>query len=141
MHKQEYIIAVVEPTHDGEAPLEIARDVASRGGRASVFIMATERAKRDIKAFSDSEQLPFGEASAMYADRVSERYTRQVGGSATATHFTETLRSGRQLLDLASTTGATMVAIPQHLMDNREWRRAVGRSPIPVVIAPPRRAA
>ena len=141
MKHNEYVIALVEPHQDGEAPLDIAKDVAARGGRASVYVLATERAKRDIRAFSDSEELSLGRAGAIYADRVSEKYSTAVGGPATATHFTETLTSGRQLLDLAMTTGATMIAVPQHLMEKRQWRKPLGRSHIPVVIAPRRRAA
>jgi hypothetical protein len=38
MQTREHLIAIVEPTVEGEAPLALATDLVTRGGKATVLI-------------------------------------------------------------------------------------------------------
>ena len=74
MNTQEHIVAVVEPTLDGESTLDIAHQVVSRGGRATVVVVVTRKTMRDIQAFAESERLTVPDASEIYFERLAELY-------------------------------------------------------------------
>ena len=139
MNHQEHIFAVVEPTEEGEATLDLARQVVARGGKATLAIILTRQATDDMRAFSESENLGFGQGSAIFTDRLSATYSSRVGGD-TVTMIAAEDDAGRELLHAAGRANATTIAIPQRLMVQRAWRIPLGRSTVPVVIAP-RRAA
>jgi len=137
MTSNEHIVAVVEPTHDGETTLDIAHEVAGRGGKATVLIMLTAATMNDVRAFAAAENIGFGDALEIFRDRLSETYAARVGGNATSTIVAEGEPVGRSVFDAATDVRATIIAVPQKLARSRSWRGPVGRSRVPVVIAPP----
>lgn len=139
MQNQEHIIVLVSPTDDGEVTLGAAHDVVARGGEATVVILFDEAVERDIRAFAASEELSFGDAGAIYADRLSATYAAEVGVPASRV-VTDRWDAGSELLDGAAAAAATSVVMPQRLLAQRDWRRAVRYSRVPVLITPPHAA-
>jgi hypothetical protein len=139
MTSNEHILAIVDAAEGGEATLDIARDVVSRGGRATVLVLSDPVLTGHLRAFAASENLDVNVAGAIYNDRLIRGYTTRVGGPGTTVTIDEH-DSGLRVLSGAAGAGATAVAIPQRLLGDRRWRTAVRRSPLPVVVTPPRAA-
>lgn len=137
MTTNEHIVAVVEPTEDGEATLKIAHEVVDRGGKATVLIVLTNGTMNDVRAFAAAENIGFGDALEIFRERLAETYAARVGVDVTSTIIAERLPQGRTVFDAATDASATIIALPQKLARSRGWRGPVGRSRVPVVIAPP----
>ncbi len=137
MNPQEHVVAVVEPTLDGETTINLARQVLDRGGRATVVVLLTRETLNEIAGFAEAEHMTFPDAREVYRERLAESYSDVFGGETTNTIFTENLRANRLVFDIAATDGATSVAMPQRLVAKRGWKTSVVRSQIPVLIAPP----
>ena len=139
MQTREHLIALVEPTREGEAPLAMATDLVARGGKATVMLVVTDRARDEFRRFADSEHLGHGHAERMAVDRLTASYTSRVGGD-TDTIVADSTMSSNDLLGAATASGATSIAIPQHLATRPELHEIVSGSPVPVLIAPNRAA-
>ena len=137
MKTQEHIVAVVEPTRDGESTLGVAQDVVSNGGRATVVVLVSRKTMDDVRAFADSENLTVPDASEIYFERLAQTYSSMIGGSDTSAVITENAFSGRSVFDLASRIRPTSIAMPQRVANRRGWRSSVARSTVPVLITPP----
>lgn len=133
----EHVLAVVEPTKEGERALDLAADVVKRGGRATVVVFFDNEHLNHISEFAKSEQLNLLEAEGIYGSRLVESYAAQVGNDGTETVLDRLPRSGRAVIDQAVGLGATMIALPASLANRRGWMRAIGRSPVSVTIIPP----
>ena len=138
MQQRQHILAIVDGTPGGEAPLDIAHRAVEQGGRATVLVLISNEDRNHIRALADSENLSVGEAEAIYIDRTIELFTARVGGDETSTVVSGGLRNGRAALEAASRVHATAVAVPRELAARRAWRNAFGRAPMAVVITPPR---
>jgi len=136
MNTQEHIVAVVEPTLDGEATIDIARDTVDRGGRATVVVLVSRRTMSDVRDFAESENLTVPDASEIYFERLAETYANRVGSNETVAIVTESVSSGRSVFETAVRVGPTTIAMPQRLANRRGWRPAVASSDVPVLIAP-----
>src|SRR5665811_1756496 len=128
MKTQEHIVAVVEPTRDGEATLDIAHEVVNRGGRATVVVLVTRKTIRDIRDFAEAENLTLPDAKEAYVERLIETYSSRVGGLDTSAIVAEGDYSGRAAFDRAVRTCPTTIAIPQSLANRRGWRVSIARS-------------
>ena len=141
MKTQEHIVAVVEPTRDGESTLGIAHDVVSNGGRATVVILISRKTMSDVRAFAESENLTVPDASEIYFERLARTYSSMVGSSDTSAVITENAWSARSVFDLASRIRPTSIVMPQRVANQRGWRSSVARSAVPVLITPPTASA
>lgn len=133
---QEHIVAVVEPSRDGEATLAIAQEAVGRGARATVVVLVTRKVMSDIRDFAYSENLTVPDASEIYFERLSETYSSRVGGSHTSAIVTKSASSGRTVFETAVRARPTTIAMPQRLAGRRGWRSSVAHSRVRVVIAP-----
>jgi len=136
MKPQEHIVAIVEPNRDGEATIDIARDVVDRGGRATVVMLLTHKTMSDISDFAASENLTVPDASEIYLDRLAETYAARIGSPDTSAVMTGNPSSGRTVFETAERIRSTTVAMPQRIAKRRGWRSSVARSQVPVLIAP-----
>jgi MinD superfamily P-loop ATPase len=141
MKTQEHIVAVVEPTRDGEATLDIANEVVNRGGRATIVVLVTRKTMSDIRAFAESENLTVPDASEIYFERLAETYSSRVGSPDASAVVTESASSGRTVFETAASVRPTTIVMPQRLANRRGWRSSVARSQVPVLIAPSTAAA
>ncbi len=140
MKNQEHMMAVVEPTRDGEATIEVAKQVVDRGGRATVLVLVTRDTVADIAAFAEAEDLRLPDAREIYAERLADVYSSRFGDHEVATIVTDGRRAGQIIFDTAGEVAATTVAMPQRLATRRGWRASVARSQVPVLITPPKAA-
>lgn len=140
MNTKEHMIAVVEPTHDGESTIDYAREVVDRGGRATVLIVMTRNTTDDILAFAEAEDLRIPDAREIYVERLAQAYSSRFDGHQVATIVTDRPDPSRVTFDTADEIAATSVAMPQRLANQRRWRASVARSQVPVLIAPPKAA-
>ncbi|MEA3502609.1 MAG: hypothetical protein U9R47_07525 [Actinomycetota bacterium] len=136
MKTQEHIVAVVEPTRDGEVTLDIARQVVKRGGRATVVVLVAHKTMSDVRDFADSENLTVPDASEIYFSRLAEMYSSRVGSPDTSAIVTESAYSSRAVFETAASVRPTTIAMPQRLANRRGWRASVARSQVPVLITP-----
>lgn len=136
MKTQEHIVAVVEPTRDGEATLDIAQEVIERGGRATVVVLVTRKTMSDISAFAESENLTVPDASEIYFERLAEMYASRIGSPDTSAVVTQGASSSRVVFETAASVRPTSIAMPQRFANRRGWRASVARSKVPVLIAP-----
>ncbi len=136
MNTQEHIVAVVEPTLDGEATLEIARKAVDGGGRATVVVLVSRGTMSDIRDFAESESLTVPDASEIYFDRLAETYSDRIGSRERVAIVTESAYSGRKVFEKAVGVEPTTIAMPQRLANRRGWRPSVASSDVPVLIAP-----
>ena len=137
MNTQEHVVAFVEPTLDGESALEVAQRTVSSGGRATVVVLVSRQTMTDVRAFAESEDLTVPDATAIYFDRLADTYSSRLGGENASAVVTESVYSGRHLLDVATQAHPTTIVVPQRLASRRGWRSFVGRSEVPVLITPP----
>jgi pyridoxine 5'-phosphate synthase PdxJ len=140
MNTQEHILAIVEPTRDGEVTIDLAQDVVHRGGRATVVVLITQDTKTQISAFADAENLTFPDAKAIYVERIADFYTSRLGGTDAAAIVTDNPYPSQVVFNAATHSAATTVAMPQRLAARRSWKAAVARSSVPVLIAPAKAA-
>lgn len=136
MTSQEHVVAVFEPTLDGETTIDLARQVVDRGGRATVVVLLTRDTLNEIAGFAEVEGMTFPDAREIYSARLAESYSTLFGGETTNTIFTESTHANRIVFEIAATDGATSVAMPQRLVAKRGWKTSVVRSQVPVLIAP-----
>lgn len=136
MNPTEHLLAIVEPSDDGETTLDLAHAVVERGGTATVMVVVTDRTLREFRAFARAEDLSDEDAEGMALDRLRDSYTARVGGAGTDT----VIRFANAGLLLSQTVAefvdATTVAVPHSLADTRPMRRFISSSTIPVIIAP-----
>ncbi len=136
MNTQEHIVAVVEPSLDGEATIEIARKAVDGGARATVVVLVSRGTMSDIENFAESESLTVPDASEIYFDRLAETYSNRIGSRERVDVVTESAYSGRSVFEKASRVGPTTIAMPQRLANRRAWRSSVASADVPVLIAP-----
>lgn len=136
MKMQEHVVAVVEPTRDGEVTLDIAQEVIERGGRATVVVLVTRKTMSDIGAFAESENLTVPDASEIYFERLAEMYASRIGSPDTSAVVTQSASSSRVVFETAASVRPTSIAMPQRFANRRGWRASVARSEVPVLIAP-----
>ena len=135
---REHLLAIVEPTIDGDTTLEIARGVVERGGTASVVLMITPRVRRDISAYARGADLGIGDAEQYALDRFTHTCHQLVGDGVTTSVAPTSVR-GRALRRYV-TPDTTAIAIPAGLAKNWSVRRLTSATGLPVVVTP-RRAA
>lgn len=140
MKTQEHILAIVEPTRDGEVTIDLAQDVVDRGGRATVVVLITQDTETHISAFAEAESLTFPDAKEIYIERIADFYTSRLGDADAATLVTDNPHPSQVVFNAASRSAATTVAMPQRLAARRSWKTAVARSRVPVLIAPAKAA-
>lgn len=139
MTKQEHVVAVVDPSLEEDTTLEIAQQVADRGGRVTVMVLASRDTVAGVNAFADAENLTVPDAKEIYLERLAIQYTERFGGQEAPAILTATDGSPF-VFGTAARAEATVVAMPQRLARKRGWRKSVANSPIPVVIAPEKAA-
>ena len=136
MKTKEHMIAVVEPTRDGESTIDLAQEVVDRGGRATVLVVMTRRTTGDSLAFAEAEDLRIPDAREIYFERLAQAYSSRFEGHEVATIVIDRPDPSRVAFDTADKIAATSVAIPQRLANRRRWRASVARAHLPVLIAP-----
>jgi len=136
MTHREHLLAIVEPSATGEAPLEIANDVVTRGGKATIVVLLTDEARNDFRRFADAQDLDVHHGEAVAVDRLIDVYTTRVGGSDTDSMVTHARTSALDLLAMAADTDATSIAIPQQVARRRGVRKLVSRALVPVLVTP-----
>jgi len=141
MKTQEHIVAVVEPTRDGEPTLEVAQNVVSRGGRATVVVLVSRKTMSDVRDFAEAENLTVPDASEIYFERLAQTYSSMIGSSDTSAVVTENASAARSVFDLASRIRPTSIVLPQRVANRRGWRSSVARSAVPILITPPSASA
>ena len=136
MTHREHLLAIVEPSATGEAPLEIANDVVTRGGKATIVVLLTDEARNDFRRFADAQDLDVHHGEAVAVDRLIDVYTTRVGGSDTDSVVSHARTSALDLLAMAADTDATSIAIPQQVARRRGVRKLVSQAPVPVLVTP-----
>ena len=136
MTHREHLLAIVEPSATGEAPLAIANDVVTRGGKATIVVLLTDEARNDFRRFADAQDLDVHHGEAVAVDRLIDVYTTRVGGSDTDSMVTHARTSALDLLAMAADTDATSIAIPQQVARRRGVRKLVSQALVPVLVTP-----
>lgn len=137
MRTQEHIVAVVEPTRDGESTIDLAKQVVDRGGRATVVVLVTRDTVAHIAAFAEAEELTYPDAKEIYVERIADVYSSRFGNHEAATIVTSRPDASQVVFDTVASAAATTVAMPQRLATRRGWRASVSSSLVPVLIVPP----
>ena len=136
MTHREHLLAIVEPSATGEAPLGIANDVVTRGGKATIVVLLTDEARNDFRQFADAQDLDAHHGEAVAVDRLIDVYTTRVGGSDTDSVVSHARTSALDLLTMAADTDATSIAIPQQVARRRGVRKLVSEALVPVLVTP-----
>ena len=136
MTHREHLLAIVEPTATGEAPLDIANDVVTRGGKATIVVLLTDEARNDFRRFADAQDLDLHHGEAVAVDRLIDVYTTRVGGSDTDSMVSHARTSALDFLAMAADTDATSIAIPQQVARRRGVRKLVSEALVPVLVTP-----
>ena len=136
MQTREHLLAVVEPTAEGQATLALANELVARGGKATVALVVTDGARESFRRYADAENLSEGHAEAVAVGRLMDVYRARVGGDDTGALVTESATSSGDLLGAAAGSGVTSIAVPQHLATTRDLRGLMSESLVPVVVAP-----
>ena len=134
------MIAVVEPTLDGELPVEYARQAFDRGGTATVVLLIGKETVAHINAFAESEDLSFPDGREIYLERIADLYSEILQGRDRVTIVADGPAANRVVFDRAARQDATSVVVPQRLVNRRNWKSSVAKSTVPVVVAPPKAA-
>ena len=135
MSNSEHLLAVIEPNEAGEVSLDVATDHVTRGGTATVLVLLDKQVRDDLRQFADAEDLHPHNGQAIALDRLVDSYAARVGGE-TNTIVAESAGSARELLEIAATSRATSMVIPQHVAARRSLRRLVSDTTIALHIAP-----
>lgn len=128
----EHLLAVVEPTDNGNATLDLAHDVVARGGQATVLMLITDRVVDDIRGFAAAEDLDYRVAEAHAIERLTSYCTGRVGANVPI----RVARLGSLGADLQGhiSDDITAVALPAHLPDHHLGRLAnTVRRPLVIV--------
>jgi hypothetical protein len=140
MSNQEHLVAVIDHPGEAGATIDIARETVNRGGRATLILLLTADDRKTIQALAEGERLSIGEAEAVFVGRLQENYRRRVGAGDIRTIVRNRPSSARAVLAAASQARATTLAVPSSVARHRRWGRALSRSPLPIVVTPPRAA-
>ena len=140
MTSHEHLVAVVEPTLDGELPVEYAKQALERGGRATVILLIGKETVANISAFADSEDLTFPDGREIYMERIADLYSEIFNGKDNVSIVIDGADANRIVFDNAARQEATSVVVPQRLVNRRNWKSSVAKSTVPVVVAPPKAA-
>lgn len=136
MQLREHLLAVVEPNQADDASIDIAADLVSRGGKATVLMLVNQQVRDDFRRFTDSEDLLAHVGEAIALERLVDGYTSRVGGEDTEVIVANWTSPVRELLEVAAESRATSIVIPQRLAARRSLRRLVSDTTVPVLIAP-----
>lgn len=136
--KKEHTLAVVEPSLDGDSTLEIAKDTLARGGDATIVILLGRETTANIAAFAAAENLGLADGRAIYLERLSEMYTHLFGDRVR--FVVDGRHADRDVFKEVERGHATSVIMPQRLVSYRNWKSAVSKSQVPVLLAPPKAA-
>ena len=140
MTSREHTIAVVEPTIDGELPVEYARQAFDRGGRATVILLIGKETVANIAAFAEAENLSFPDGREIYLERVADLYSEIFDGKEQVTLIADGPHADRAVFERVARDAATSVVVPQRLVKRRNWKSAVASAPVPVVVTPAKAA-
>lgn len=136
---KEHTIAVVEPSIDGDSTtVELARETVARGGDATILVLIGRETMDNVTAFSKSENLDIHDGRAIYFERLAKGYEDLFG--ARVKLIADGAHAERFVFDAASQEQATSVVMPQRLVGRRNWKSAVSKSQVPVLLAPPKAA-
>lgn len=133
---RQLILAVVEPTPDGETTLNAARDHLTHGGDAALLLLLTKRVRDDIRAFAESEDLDLSQAEGIAERRLREKYARLLGVDVETIVAREEGARPNRLATTAETVGAATIAVPQGLLRGSGLRRLSDLSHRTVVVTP-----
>ena len=116
MNTPQHLLAVIEPTDDGDSSVDIAREFVSKGGRATVILMITSQVRHDIREFADAESLHPSHAEAIALEEQALVAARAVEDDD---------RIGARILDIAASVG----------LDTAKLRRDMASPEVEQVIA------
>lgn len=134
----EHTLTVVEPTIDGAATIDAARETRARGGDATIVLLLGRETEANIAAFANAEDLTIADGREIYFQRLTETYEKLTGGKVALVFDGPTI--SRWVFDRAARDHATSVVIPQRLVNRRHWKSSVAKSQVPVLLAPPKAA-
>lgn len=135
--KREHLLTIVEPTVGGDETLTLAHDTIERGGGASIVMMITDRVRRDIAEYAQSEGMSRLDAEGKALDQLSADCLGKVGGDATIMMTTSNVTDVERLV----TDDTTAIAVPERLMTDRSVRKLAKTTGLPVIVTPSPRAA
>jgi|GEM_PF-3524358 len=137
MSYTEHVLAVIDPTRERPADLDVARDAVAQGGRATVVVAASGGLRNGLDAIGRSEQFAGSLPGAAAMDRIVDGYRATVGaGTDVGVVDLDRRTVCRTVLRHAESAGVTMVTVPDHLLRTRRWSRAAERARVAVVRAP-----
>ncbi|NNE96664.1 MAG: hypothetical protein HKN24_11620 [Acidimicrobiales bacterium] len=133
MSHPEHLLTIVEPSPGGDTTLDLARDTVARGGTATVLMVITDRVKRDIRNFAESEGLAIGEAEAIALEQLQTQCQDRIGDVPWLV-----TKYGAISSDVVQyvTADTTAVAIPARLVTDKLVERIATYSGRPVIVAP-----
>jgi hypothetical protein len=140
MTSQEHTIAVVEPTLDGEMPIEYARQALERGGHATIILLIGKETVANIAAFAEAEDLSFPDGREIYLERIADLYSEIFNGKERVTLIADGPHADRAVFEHVARDAATSVVVPQRLVKRRNWKSALASAPVPVVVTPAKAA-
>lgn len=138
MNNLEHIVAIVQPTSRQDTTVDMARDVVTKGGRATIVMLITDDVRKDFRAFAESEDLNIAEAEAIAIERLRDDYVSTVGPGRTSVIVSMT-PSGLSPQHPAI-SGATSIAVGQQSLSRHSLQRLVSGATIPVIVTPARAA-
>ncbi len=133
MSHPEHLLTIVEPSPGGDTTLDLARDTVARGGTATVLMVITDRVKRDIRNFAESEGLAIGEAEAIALEQLQTQCQDRIGDVPWL--VTKYGAIGSDVVQYV-TADTTAVAIPARLVTDKLVERIATYSGRPVIVAP-----
>ena len=139
MDTRDHLVAVVDDYDAAESTLAFARKTVEQGGRATVVFGLGNTDRGHIQAYAESEHLSIGVAENLYIQATASALNEAIGGSETQT-IVAGVRDGRAVIEAAVRSNATSVAVPAPLARTRQWRRAMAKAPVPVIVTPTRAA-
>jgi hypothetical protein len=135
---KEHTLAVLEPTLDGDITVNIAKETIARGGDATIIVLLGRETEASIAAFANAEDLTFADGREIYLNRLAAMYTELFGDRVR--FVADGRHADRHVFDEAIRGHATSVIVPQRLVGHRNWKTAVTKSQVPVLLAPPKAA-
>jgi hypothetical protein len=135
---KEHTFAVVEPTVDGDTTVNFARETLARGGDATIIVLLGRETVANIAAFARAEDLSEADGREIYLERLEEMYTNMFGSRVR--FVADGWHAERAVFAEATRGNATSVVVPQRLVSQRNWKSAVSKSQVPVLLTP-RKAA
>ena len=135
---KEHTIAVFEPSLDDDSAVEIARETVASGGDATILVLVGPVTMENASAFSKSENLAPSDGRAIYFERLADNFSERSGAHVKL--ISDGPRAQRFVFDAVAREHATSIVVPQRLARRRNWKSAVAKSRIPVLLAPPKAA-